>query len=114
MLSVIVIQLLLLLTLLALIFIPPVRPYLIGSYILTMFGFILWLVYQQDIASGVVYTWSFSDLLNKPNGVDLRHWLQSPFFAIPVGLCVFAVMAFVWIKLRFPTVRIQIEQPKEQ
>ena len=114
MLSVIVIQLLLLLTLLALIFIPPVRPYIIGAYILYMVGGALWLVYQQDIASGVVYTWSFSDLLNKPNGVDLRHWLQSPFIAIPVGLCVFAVMAFVWIKLRFPTVRIQIEQPKEQ
>lgn len=111
MLSVIVIQLLLLLTLLALIFIPPVRPYIIGAYILYMVGGALWLVYQQDIASGVVYTWSFS---NKPDGVVMKHWIESPFIAIPVGLCVFAVMAFVWIKLRFPTVRIQIEQPKEQ
>lgn len=113
MLSVIIIQILLFVSLLALIFIPAVRPYLIGAYILYMVVGALWLVYQQDIANGVVYTWRFSGFLNKPDGVVMKHWIESPFIAIPAGLFVFAIMAFVWFKLRFPTVRIEIEQPKE-
>lgn len=113
MLSVMIIQILLFVSLLALIFIPAVRPYLIGGYMLIMLGWTVWLVYQQDAANGVVYTANLADFSNKPDGVVVKHWIDSPFIAIPVGVFVFAIMAFVWIKLRFPTVRIEIEQPKE-
>ena len=81
---------------LTVIFVPPLRKPLLVGFVLIMLGFTAWLVYQQDAANGVV----------------MKYWIESPFIAIPAGLCVFAVMAFVWIKLRFPTIHIEIEPPK--
>lgn len=98
---------------LTVIFVPPLRKPLLVGFVLIMLGFTAWLVYQQDAANGVVvYTANLADFHNKPDGVVMKHWIESPFIAIPSGLCVFAVMVFVWIKLRFPTIHIEIEPPK--
>lgn len=99
---------------LTVIFVPPLRKPLLIGFVLIMLGWTVWLVYQQDAANGVVYTANLADFSNKLDGVVMKHWIESPFIAIPAGLFVFAIMAFVWLKTRFfPTVTVKIEQPKE-
>lgn len=118
MLPVMIVNVVFILYLLALIFIPKARPFLIGINLFAGFVFVCWILFQNELASGVQYTFNFNvfSINNRPSvpeGVILNHWIESPFVIIPVALLVFAGMIYAWIKWHFPTVRIEIEQPKE-